>query len=192
LFTLSEEEQAAVQREADIATERSTINQQIRQIAYTRDAISLDLHASLEARLKALDQSELNNTRSPTFVTAQVKTLVNQFIEQKLPMPPADALTVAEQLLPTFMDSPETLRFAALFKDLLVRALKVQADPDLNAARALGTAARYKALCDTGLPESFVQNLIVAEASRPLPNGLADIGQKISTIAGSSNTLRLH
>lgn len=190
MFTLSDEEQATIQKVADIATERSSVNQQIRHLAYSRDAASLEIASALEAKVKDLDQAELDNTRNPTFVTAQVKTLVNQYIEQKLPMPPSDMLTIVEQLLPVFLESPELTRSWIVLKDIMVRTLKLGTDEDVHAARALATVVRYNALCATGLPEPFVQNLMVAEAGKQL-QGVADLGQKLSTLAASTN-LRLH
>lgn len=168
LFPVTDTERAAVEAAEAAQKLVQEKGQALRRFGYNRREDDPEfLQAQADFLASQADANRL--AESEEVLTAAFKMELNKSVADKLPGgSPAALLGIAEQTL-LVLDGEHGQRLGGILKSLAVRFFEMGAVPEVAVARAKGTKARYDALLEVGLPEPLVRDIIVAEASRPLP-----------------------
>lgn len=163
MFDLTDEESAILDQIPALDAERKQLNMQLRFMP-----TGTEEQAQMFAKVSNMDSEIAALKASEVFALAELKKTINEVVSTKLPFPPSAVLTLAEQLFPIVTDSPNSLRVQLLMKNMVLRLMQNMYDADIAKARASGFKVRYDAMLATGLPEDFVQKILIAEASKPI------------------------
>ena len=124
--------------------------------------------AQQEAKRIQREISALETTDAAA--TAILKEELVAEIKKKLQgVDPETLLDFAGDVTRALLDGPESEKFSALVRDLVLHGYAFFQHPDLVAASAKSKHLRYEALLRASLPADFAQKLMIAEAARPFP-----------------------
>lgn len=161
---------------ADLAAEAEQVNDAIRalqnlpRLHYSASDEDRAARQVVEDRVLALRTAYEEKAKGRLAIRVQLKNEFNEFIASKVPGGEAGALLdVANDVLVALTTDENTVGTAQLLKTVVVMGLDAFNDADIHAARARGIFARYTALVNTGLPEDFVRQIMIAEAARAIP-----------------------
>lgn len=99
----------------------------------------------------------------------RIKKELNQTLNNQMGgITPDIAISLLENITEQ-LATDQAIRASTIVKTFTIKALECLADKDVHDAFAKVTATRYNSLIAAGLPADVVANIIVAEASRPLP-----------------------
>lgn len=168
MFQKTEAEANALAEAQRLEAALGEARQNVRRLGYGAGAGPLERETA-EAAVRKIEAEMEELATSEAFLLMRLKAELNKAVAEKLPGGSLSAiLALAEETL-GLLDTENGQRTGDLVKSMLVRLFEACASPEVARARAKITKARYDALVETGLPEAFVQNLMVAEAGRPYP-----------------------
>lgn len=167
MFSITDEEKAAVEAMAAKQTELQELNKQFRRFGYNMSEEDQAAKAGFEAEAERMKAEIAAMSETDPVLLYQIKTEANKLVASKVPGTPSMWLTLAEDLVSN-LDTTNGERAKALVKGLALRLIRAMGDADILKARAEYTAARYSTMVEAGLPAELAGRILVAEAGRTI------------------------
>jgi hypothetical protein len=170
MLKVTAEEQALVDLDAKLRVQVQEKTGEMRRLTNSYDPDTAAQRNAIQAEIDAAKEEIAALVKSPIALRYKIKMEFNTALARNLPGGETAALVdVAKEVLEWLVTDESMVGGAEVLKAVVILGFDKFNDPDIHAARARGVVARYKALLAEGLPDTLVQNILVAEAGRAFP-----------------------